>query len=169
MTAKKKPEDKKKPGRKTLYKPEYKEQVYKLCLLGAIDTQIADFFEISERILNYWKKRYPTFMQSIKRGKLHADAQIAHALFQRARGYVCSETKVFFRDGEIITFERFKHYPPDTVACIFWLKNRAGLLWKDKHDHKMGVSEELTSLLDIVDGSSKGRLPDRSEEYDARQ
>jgi hypothetical protein len=30
----------------------------------------------------------------------------------------------------VVPFEQ--HYPPDTVACIFWLKNRRPDLWRDK-------------------------------------
>ena len=31
-----------------------------------------------------------------------------------------------------------EHYPPDTTACIFWLKNRQPALWRDK------VQQELS-------------------------
>ena len=167
MTARKKPSELKKVGRKSLFREEFKEQVYKLCLLGAIDKQIADFFGVSEVTINAWKKKYPTFLKSLKRGKLHADARVAEALFRRACGYTHPETRIFCYKGDIITHDTFKHYPPDTGACIFWLKNRAG--WRDKQDQAMKVSEELISLLDIVDGTTKGKLPDPSEEYDAQE
>ena len=36
-------------ARPSPYKEEYNEQVYKLCLLGAIDTEISDFFNVCER------------------------------------------------------------------------------------------------------------------------
>lgn len=26
--------------------------------------------------------------------------------------------------------------PPDTTACIFWLKNRRSDLWRDKREHE---------------------------------
>jgi hypothetical protein len=31
-----------------------------------------------------------------------------------------------------------KYYPPDTTACIFWLKNRKPDEWRDKLDHEVG-------------------------------
>lgn len=37
-------------------------------------------------------------------------------------------------DGVIITTPTTRHYPPDTTACIFWLKNRRPDLWRDKPD-----------------------------------
>ena len=30
-----------------------------------------------------------------------------------------------------------KHYPPDTTAAIFWLKNRQKSKWRDKQDHEI--------------------------------
>ncbi len=166
MTPRTKPSEKVKVGRKTSYKPEYKEEVYKLCLLGAIDEDIADFFGVSVTTLNAWKKRYPTFLKSIKRGKAHADACVAQALFHRACGYTHPEVKVFCSDGDIVAFDTFKHYPPDTAACFIWLKNRAG--WKDKQEHEYGINKETAALLGIIDGASKGQLPDASESEDSK-
>ena len=42
-------------GRPTKYKDEYCEQAYKLCLLGATDKEMADFFQVSLSTLNLWK------------------------------------------------------------------------------------------------------------------
>ena len=125
-------------GRPTKFKPEYLEQAYKLCLLGATDEQMAEFFGIAERTLNRWKKR-KRFCQSIKRGKIDADANIAESLYKRGRGYEHPETKVFCHEGVITTFEVIKHYPPDTAAAFIWLRNRAG--WKDRRD--VNISGEV--------------------------
>jgi len=120
---------------KKVCKPEYYKQAYKLCLLGATDKDLADFFEVSERQINYWKKDYPEFLQSIKRGKSIADAEVADKLFQRATGYEVQETKVFQHNGKIVTYDMIKHFPPDTPAAIFWLKNRNPSKWRDKIEH----------------------------------
>ena len=79
--------DKKQPGRKSLYRDEYSNQVLKLSLLGATDKEIADFFGISEQTVNSWKKRYPEFLESIKKGKQIADSNVASKLYNRAIGY----------------------------------------------------------------------------------
>jgi len=152
-------------GRPTRYLRRYDEEVYKLCLLGTTDEQIADFFLISTSTLDNWKKRHLTFMESLKRGKKHADGCVAQALFHRACGYTHPEVKVFCNDGDIVTFDTFKHYPPDTGACFIWLKNRAG--WKDKQEHEHGIAKDTIDLLRMIDGKSKGMLPDRSEGEDA--
>lgn len=165
MVAKKKLEDRLKPGRKTKYKPEYKEEAYKLSLLRAIDEDIADFFGVSVSTLTTWKKKYPTFLASIKKGKIKADAEIAHSLFNRAKGYSHPDVHISNYKGEITTTNITKHYPPDTAAAFIWLKNRAG--WKDKQEHEHSLNKETATLLGLIDGTSKGRLPDRAEGEDA--
>lgn len=61
---------KKSRGRKSEYREEYAEQALKLCLLGATDKEIAEFFSVSEQTLNSWKKKFPQFLESLKKGKL---------------------------------------------------------------------------------------------------
>lgn len=124
-------------GRPTLYKTEYAEQAYKLCLLGAIDKQMADFFGVNEDTIHEWKKVYPEFSESIKNGKENADAVIAQSLFHRAKGYEHPEDKIFNDDGTPMIVPTIKHYPPDTTACIFWLKNRQPKVWRDKVDQEI--------------------------------
>lgn len=125
-------------GRPSKYKPEFAEQAYKLCLLGATDADIADFLCVNEDTVNKWKKDYPEFSESLKSGKDQADAVIAQSLFHRAKGYSHPEDKIFNDDGQAMVVPTIKHYPPDTVACIFWLKNRQKGKWRDK------VETELT-------------------------
>ena len=117
-------------ARLTVFKEEYVEQAYRLCLLGATDKEMADFFGVSEKTFNSWKKAQPELLQSIKRGKDDADARVAQSLFRRATGYEREEEeiKVISLGGNNgSTIDRvpvIKHYPPETAACAFWLKNR---------------------------------------------
>jgi len=120
-------------GRPISYNPAYCELAYKLCLLGSTDVEMADIFKISEANLNNWKNNYPEFLESINKGKFTADAEVANKLFHRATGYEHPEIDIKMYMGEIITTELVKHYPPDTAAAIFWLKNRSKK-WKDKQD-----------------------------------
>jgi hypothetical protein len=119
-------------GRPTDYKPEYSELVYKLCLLGAIDTEMADIIGVTEKTFNNWKKKYPEFLQSLKKGKEIADAEVGNKLFERACGYSHKAVKIFCDKGDIVTEEYIEHYPPDPTSMIFWLKNRQPNKWKDK-------------------------------------
>jgi transcriptional regulator with XRE-family HTH domain len=122
-------------GRPSDYRDEYADQARKLCLLlGATDSQLSDFFEVSEQTINKWKCKYPKFLESIKRGKEIADAKVAESLYHRALGYQHPEEKIFCTDGEIVRANTVKQYPPDPVACIFWLKNRQGAKWREKSE-----------------------------------
>jgi len=127
-------------GRPTLYKPEYDKQVYKLCLLGATDAELADFFNVTEQTINNWKHKQPSFFESLKRGKTYADANVACSLYQRAIGYSHPDTDIKCFKGEIIQTEIIKHYPPDTGAAFIWLKNRNPSKWKDKIELKEDIN-----------------------------
>jgi hypothetical protein len=124
-----------KRGRPSKFDTGVCDQAVKLCMLGAIDKDLADFFGISESTLNKWKIDYPEFSESLKEGKAHADANVANSLYQRALGYSHAEEKIFCnKDGDVTRVETIKHYAPDTTACIFWLKNRRKDVWRDRHE-----------------------------------
>jgi len=119
-------------GRKTLYKAEFAEQAYKLTLLGATDAELADFFGVSEQSVNAWKKRHKDFLESIKKGKRLADADVADRLYQRAMGFEHDSVEIKVVDGGIVEVPVRKVYPPDATSAIFWLKNRQPDKWRDK-------------------------------------
>lgn len=123
-------------GRPSKYKKEYAEQARKLCLLGSTDADMADFFEVDERTINRWKDDHPDFCQSIKKGKVLADAEVADRLFSRAIGYDAPDVDIRVIENKIVETPLTKHYPPDTTAGIFWLKNRRKTNWRDKQEHE---------------------------------
>ncbi|WP_057380675.1 hypothetical protein [Pseudomonas aeruginosa] len=141
-------------ARPTKYKAEYAEQALKLCRLGAIDAELANFFEVTESTINKWKLDHPIFSESIKKGKEMSDAEVADRLFKRATGYSHPEVDIRVIEGEIVQTPLVKHYPPDTPAAIFWLKNRQRGKWRDK------VEVDNTSS----DGSMSPVTPTMTEE-----
>jgi iron-sulfur cluster repair protein YtfE (RIC family) len=132
---------KKKSGGQTKFKKEYSEQAFKLCLLGATDAELADFFEVKESTINEWKKKHKDFSESIKSGKVKADANVASSLYKRATGYQHTETTSEMQynreTGEsqfVVSKVVTKEVSPDTGACMAWLKNRQKTKWRDKQD-----------------------------------
>lgn len=118
-----------------------------MCLLGATDQDIADFFSVSEATINTWKKKHPEFLESIKRGKTLADAQVADRLFKRATGYVHDDVHISNYQGDITITKIEKHYAPDTTAAIFWLKNRQRDKWRDRQEHDVTVHRSIEDLV----------------------
>jgi hypothetical protein len=121
-------------GRETVYKEEYANIAYNMCLLGATDKELANCFDVSEQTINVWKQKHEEFKLALKRGKLEADAVIASKLYHRAKGYEHPEDKIFNDNGTPLVVPTIKHYPPDTTAAIFWLKNRQPDKWRDKSE-----------------------------------
>ena len=125
-------------GRPTLYKPEYADWAMKLCRLGATDDDLAKSFEVETATIHNWKKAHPEFFDSIKAGKELSDAEVAEKLFKRATGYKHKAVKIASTpDGREHVTEYEEHYPPDTTAAIFWLKNRRPDLWRDKVENTL--------------------------------
>jgi len=127
-----------KPGRPSKYKPEFAKQAAKLCALGATDAQLADFFGVAVSTINLWKTQHIEFSESIKVPKAQADERVEQSLYRRAMGYEHDETDIRVVSGEIVETPIRKHYPPDTTAAIFWLKNRQPGEWREKVEHEHG-------------------------------
>lgn len=121
-------------GRPTKFKAEYIEQARKLCQLGATDRELADFFEIAESTLYLWKAENQEFSEALKVGKDTADDRVERSLYLRACGYTHPDVHVSNYQGEVSLTPIIKHYPPESVAGIFWLKNRRPSEWRDKRE-----------------------------------
>jgi hypothetical protein len=133
--------DKRVGGRPTKYLRVFAEQAKKLCLLGATDADLADFFDVQESTINEWKKRRREFSESIRAGKLLADAAVAQSLYHRATGYEHEDVDIKAWQGDVIITPIIKRYPPDTKAAIYWLNNRRKHQWRS-HQEITGKNDE---------------------------
>jgi len=137
-------------ARPAKYQPEFATQAAKLCLLGATDQEIADFFEIDVRTVYRWKHDHEEFCQALKGGKEVADERVERSLYQRAIGYEQDEVKIFMPGGasEPVYAPFRAKIAPDTTAAIFWLKNRRSGEWRDKTEQE----QSGTMTLSVVTG-----------------
>lgn len=148
-------EQENKLGRPSKYKQEYDEQVYKLCLLGATDKEIGDFFNVTETTINNWKIEFPSFFESIRAGKTLADMKVVNSLLEschdrmiptqqafkvREEGYNEEGKKVI--KEEVVVVDVMNGVPANDRSIQFWLKNRQPDKWRDKQELK--VEGDLT-------------------------
>ena len=97
--------------------------------------QIAHNLGINIVSLHRYKNAYSNFSNAIKRGKEEADIEVENSLYKRANGYEYEEVTKELVAGELrVTKVVKKQVPPDTVAQIFWLKNRKPAEWRDKQE-----------------------------------
>lgn len=133
-------------GRPTLYRSEYADQAQKYCLLGATNEDLAQFFDVSVTTIKNWMRDHEEFLAAIKNGKEIADARVAESLFKRANGFVAPDTHFAVINGEVVETPTEKVYPPDTTACIFWLKNRQPGKWRDKVEIKQETEHTFPDM-----------------------
>ncbi|HEX5321485.1 MAG TPA: helix-turn-helix domain-containing protein [Stellaceae bacterium] len=125
-------------GRPSAYRQEYADQARKLALLGATNDDLASFFGVSPATIDRWIAAHDELRGALKSGRDEADAKVARRLFSRACGYSHPAVKIVAdaKTGSEHIVPYTEHYPPDTTACIFWLKNRQPAKWRDRHEHE---------------------------------
>lgn len=148
MTAKPAGEYKPRSSKPT-WKPEFAEQAKNLALLGAIDTQVADFFGVSLSTVTRWKRSHPEFVDALNMGKAGANAKVAKALYQRAIGFTQQEIDIRVIKGKIVQTPVTRRYPADTTACIFWLKNREPELWSNRNGDSASTIENQLKKYEV--------------------
>lgn len=101
---------------------------------GLIEKQIAHNMSISISTLRRWKKQYTDIMNALKKGKTVVDYEVENALIRRCIGYRTQEVHTIYDDaGNVAKVQIIeKEVPPDTTACIYWLKNRRPEKWQTK-------------------------------------
>lgn len=124
-----------------------KEQIVTMLAHGLTEERIAEILDISK--VTIWKtKQDREFVNAVLFTKDAADNEVVKSLYLRAVGYTHPEEKVFCHNGEIITHETKKHYPPDVGAITLWLINRRRAEWR-KEVQKEENREKQTALIRI--------------------
>ena len=133
------------------YQAEYTEQARKLCLLmGADDQELAGFFDVPPATLQEWLASVPDFAAAVLAGRALADADVADRLWRRAIGYSHPAVRIFSHQGYALEVAYTEHYPPDTAACLFWLKSRQPDRWRDRVEQDDQAVAEMLEALDAA-------------------
>jgi hypothetical protein len=158
-------------------------QVEKLAGLGLIESEIADVIGIDPTTLTTYKKVHPQFLLSIKKGKLKADNEVVKSLYKRALGYSYNEVTyeksktgglgIKLSQGEIEQIAHCdtyktkivtKHVSPETLACIFWLKNRQPEKWRDRVEFEP-TEAFMKDLLEIIPVKEEAKIKSRIDKF----
>lgn len=139
------------------YDPKFVSIARVACNLGATDAELAEMLEVTRQTLSNWRNRYPEFAEAMTVGKAPADDRVERSLFQRALGYSHPEDDIKVIGGEIVITPTIKHYPPDTAACIFWLKNR-------RPDQYRANPEPVNSDDDLVITVTRAQKPQKTDD-----
>ena len=119
---------------------------------GLSDSQIASNLGISCETYYSYQRRFPEFLDAIKKGKAPVDIAVENALLKNALGFEYEEVHTeITKNGDkqnvkkkIIT----KKQPPNLGAQIFWLINRLPELWKQRKDEEQRDNmEEIKATL----------------------
>jgi hypothetical protein len=133
------------------YQAAFAEQARKLCLLlGADDQELARFFDVPPDTLQEWLSSVPEFAAAVRAGRTLADADVADRLWRRALGYSHDAVRIFSHQGKALEVAYTEHYPPDTAACLFWLKSRQPERWREKGEHDQHAPAEMLASLDAA-------------------
>lgn len=131
-------------------------QAYQLGKIGATDKEIGLVLGVCEDTVNEWKKKHPTFSESLKKGKYDNDSRKVKRLGDRAEGYRTKEKKTVKRmneAGELVVVEEIetsKEVPPDTTALIYWLNNRRPGEFTNRHQIKHTTEDENGNEVGIL-------------------
>jgi hypothetical protein len=134
-------------GRPSKYRDEFAEQARKLCQLGATAPDLASFFGVAVSTVKLWQVQHKAFSDALKVGKATADKLVEQSLFRRALGYEHDEVDIRVVGTKLVKTPLRKYYPPDTTACIFWLKNRKPNDWRDKQALEVDAGKGLAEAI----------------------
>lgn len=137
-------------GPKPKYRAAYVDKVKQLSKLGATEREMAHFLDVDEATFRRWKHEHPKLCAAVKLGKGPPNRRTEMSLFHRANGYSHDAEEIVPYDHKEIEYEAdgktvkkvifekrilrvpiVKHYPPDTTAGIFFLRNRERQKWQN--------------------------------------
>jgi hypothetical protein len=137
-------------GRPTLYRRDLCELARNYCLLGATIADLAGFFDVTTRTIDNWIAVHPEFAAAVREARAVADAKVARCLYERAVGYQHTVERTVWHLGRERSVTEKVHLPPDTRACIFWLRNRQPQYWSGRAAAPEGDTVDLLALLDAA-------------------
>ncbi len=140
----------------TRYNPaEHPKLARKVMLLGATLAELAKFLEVAPATVDRWIAAHAEFKEAVKAGGELADANVAQALYRRAVGFKKRQVKIFQHMGQPVIVPYTEYYPAETLAGIFWMKNRQREKWRDKVDLASDPKNPVSLVLNMTGAPEK--------------
>lgn len=146
-----------KRGPKSGFNQKVQEAFVRLTKEGKTLEEVADVLGVTSRTLGNWMGKHQELFLAVRESRQMADELVEASLYQRALGYSHPETKMFCYEGCVVSEDTTKHYPPDTQAAMFWLRNRQPERWKEKTEGDVTVNNNV-SLGNLTDEQLDVRL-----------
>lgn len=108
-----------------------------LCLLGATNADLGEFFAHGERTVERWIREKPEFRAAVLEGRELADAKVAKSLYRRATGWEQPAVKIMQHEGQPVIVDYTERFPADTGAAIHWLNNRRPDNWRSRSTNEV--------------------------------
>ena len=149
-------------GRRSKYVAEFHIQwARSLARRGLTVEEIANEMNVARSTFHKWVAENAELSDALNEGRGIADAKVEASLYRRALGYTLTEKKTVAGAGKDGTQQAArieiveKEVPPDTTACIFWLKNRQPQLWREQQTVNLNTPDEqakkeVAQLIDSI-------------------
>ena len=160
----------KKTGRKPYWETRIEPRLFEIAGWardGHTEKDICEALGISTETFRKYKREKVVLFEALKVNKAIADLTVKNSLYKRANGFSYDEiTTEVRKDKEGVKTSSvqkkvMKTVLPDTVAAMFWLKNRDGKNWKEKHDEKDSTIKPQPIKVEII--AQDGRRPENKD------
>jgi hypothetical protein len=108
-------------------------------------------------------RQHSGFWQGRARWAAVADAKVARGLYERAVGFRLTVERTVLHRGEERKLTNIVQYPPDTQACIFWLRNRRRDVWGNQRPASDSAESGYDIVADLDAAGEKVRAELRAE------
>ena len=127
---------------------------FRLSLLGCGNREMAEFFNVTESVIETWRRSHPEFEEAIKRGKQHASMNVVKSLYKMCIGFDVVETKVMEgtnAKGDPVSYKitNTRYVQPNIKAIMYYLQNKEKNLWSDTSRVEISGTVGEAKQLDI--------------------
>lgn len=140
---------------------------------GLTVAEIAKEIGVSKSTYCKWVSENEELSDALNEGRSIADSKVEDSLYRKAVGFTVTERKTILttdkeggsKPARVEILER--EVPPDTTACIFWLKNRMASVWREQNNIsiKAETDEKVRSeIAEVVSNYVKGSQNTESDE-----